>query len=73
MALSNQDKIGIVQQHIKNLQLNKYNLEVSIIEENALENPAQSTLDNLNLQISDVVAKLAVLDTELATLQQAGQ
>ena len=73
MALSNQDKIGIVQQHIKNLQLNKYNLEVSIIEENALENPAQSTLDNLNLQISDVVAKLAVLDTELANLQQAGQ
>jgi type I restriction-modification system DNA methylase subunit len=73
MALSNQDKISVVQQHIKNLQLNKYNLEVSIVEENALENPAQSTLDSLNSQISDIVAKLAALDTELTTLQQAGQ
>jgi len=73
MSLTNQDKIGIVQQHIKNLQLNKYNLEVSIVEENALQTPAQSTLDSLNSQIADVVAKLAVLDTELTTLQQAGQ
>lgn len=69
MVLSTQDKIGIVQQHIKNLQLNKYNLEVSIVEENALQNPAQSTLDSLNSQISDIVAKLAVLNTELTTLE----
>lgn len=71
MVLSTQDKIGIVQQHIKNLQLNKYNLEVSIVEENALENPAQSTLDSLNSQISDIVAKLAVLNTELTTLESS--
>jgi hypothetical protein len=73
MSLSNQDKISIVEQHIKNLQLNKYNLEVSVVEENALENPAQSTLDSLNSQIADVVTKLAALNTELSTLQQAGQ
>ena len=34
--LSNEEKAGIINQHLKNLQYNKFNLEISVVEENAL-------------------------------------
>jgi hypothetical protein len=73
MALNNQDKISIVEQHIRNLEVNKFNIELSIAEENSVESPSESILHGLNGQLANVIAKISTLNTELTTLQQAGQ
>ena len=67
-TLSNEDKLGIVDQHIKNVEYSKYNLELSIIEENAVATPNAEAIASLNTQIAQVNAKLQALETEKASL-----
>lgn len=67
-TLSNEDKTSIINQHKRNVENSKYNLELSILEENAVSSPTQSTIDDLNAKIADLDAKLAVLDAELNSL-----
>lgn len=69
ISLTNEEKIDIVNQHIRNLQLNKYNLSLSVLEESASAVPNQSTIDALQLQINDLDAKISALTSELNTLQ----
>jgi len=67
-TLSNAEKIAVINQHIKNIEYSKYNLEISIIEENAATAPSQETIDSLNDQIADLENKKAALNSEIATL-----
>lgn len=66
--LSNEDKLAIINSHKKNIEFNKYNIQISIIEENAIDNPSQETIASLNSQIEDYNDKLAALDAEIASL-----
>ena len=66
--LTNEEKAGIVNQHKRNIEMSKYNLQLSLLEENALDTPNAETVASLNAQIADLTDKLAVLDTELASL-----
>lgn len=69
IQLTNEEKISIITQHIRNLEFNKYNLNVSLIEENALAIPNQATIDSVNLQISEANTKITALNAEIASLQ----
>ena len=66
--LTNEEKAAIVSQHIKNIEYSIYNLEVSIIEEEAVQAPDSSKISNLSSDITELNAKKAALTTELATL-----
>jgi CII-binding regulator of phage lambda lysogenization HflD len=66
--LTNEDKISIVNQHKKNVEYSKYNLQVSLIEENAVTSPDQDAIDALNDKITEINKKLTALDAELASL-----
>lgn len=66
--LTNEEKISIINSHIKNLEYNKYNLEISVIEENAKATPVSETLISLNSQISETSAQIVALESELASL-----
>lgn len=68
IELSNEEKTAIVNSHIKNLTYNKYNLEISIIEENAKATPNSTNLSSLNAQISEIDDQMAALQAELASL-----
>lgn len=68
MTLAKEEKIEIVGQHIKNLEYNKYNITLSIIEENAATIPNQSVLDSLSIQEADINAKINALNIELTEL-----
>lgn len=68
MALTKEEKIEIVGQHIKNLDYNKYNITLSIVEENAASVPNQSVLDSLSVQEADIDAKINALNAELTEL-----
>jgi hypothetical protein len=69
MTLSNSEKTSLIQQHQRNNQLNKYSLELALIEENALVSPNQETVSSLTNQISDCERKLAALAEELAAIE----
>jgi len=63
--ITNEEKLAIVSQHIKNLELNKFNLELSLIEENAKADPNQNNITPIEADIDDVVAKITALTVEL--------
>lgn len=67
-TLSNEDKVSLINQHKRNVEFAKYNIELSIIEENAVSEPNAETLAGLNEQIADFNSKISALDAELADL-----
>lgn len=68
--LSNEQKSELIDSHIKNLAYNKYNFELSLIEENSLTNKNQGAIDSITEQISFIDAKIAALETEKASLTE---
>lgn len=66
--LSNEEKITVVNQHLRTLAFSKYNHEVSVMEEQASPEPAQDTLDALNKEIQLLDSKITALNNEIASL-----
>jgi hypothetical protein len=63
--LTNEDKAGVINQHLKTLSYNKFNLELSKIEESAKSLPTASVLTDLTSQILEVNTKIDALLAEL--------
>ncbi len=66
--LTNEEKTGIINQHKRNIVFNRYNIELSLMEENALTTPNAETVASLTAQIAELDRKLAALDEELEAL-----
>jgi hypothetical protein len=66
--LSNEEKAGIINQHLKNLHYNKFNIEISIVEETAKTTPEAEVLANLNTQLADFDSRIEALEAELDKL-----
>lgn len=66
--LSVDEKIGILNSHKKNIAFNKYNLVVSLMEENAKDNPNQSLIADHNAQMAQMDKQIEALQAELETL-----
>lgn len=62
--LTNEEKMAIVNQHVKNVITNIYNLEVSLIAESSLESPSQDILNGINLQLEKEKSKKSALMAE---------
>lgn len=69
MALSNEEKIEIIQQHLKNVEYNVYNITISILEENSVLVPNTISIDALEQQLDDLNSKTTALTAELGKLQ----
>lgn len=69
IELTNEEKIGIVEQHLKNIVLNEYNIILSISQNGALSSPNQEVTNSLRAQLRDIQAQKAVLNDELTSLQ----
>ena len=67
--LTNADKLNVVNQHIKNLDFQIYNLELDLIVANA-ESPVNSeTVSGINSRLTSLNAKRALLAAEASPLQ----
>jgi ABC-type phosphate transport system auxiliary subunit len=64
-TLTNADKVNIINSKMKNLVYTKYNLDLDIIIENAKVTPSAASVSALNSSIAEIVAQIAVLQTEL--------
>ena len=67
--ITNEEKMGIINQHMRNVQVNKYNLELTLLEENALTSPNTETVTAITAQIAEANKKITVLETELESVQ----
>ena len=53
-TLSKEDKISIINQHKRNIEYSKYNIEISIIEEESVDSPSESSINSLKEQLSEL-------------------
>lgn len=67
-TLSNEDKLAIAAQHKRNLEYSKYNLDLSLIEENAATSPRTDVVASLTLEISELNNKISAIENEMANL-----
>lgn len=69
--LSNDEKAHIISQFIKNLAYSRYNVQVSLIAENAVTMPNQNNIDSFTLQLNEIDEKIAALEVELSNIEGA--
>lgn len=69
MELTNEEKIGILNQHIKNVLINKYNVQIAVIAEESATVIDQTKINDLNSQMSSEQSKYNALLLELESLQ----
>jgi len=67
--LTNDEKINIITQHLRTLGFARYNLEVSLMEEQA-SNPSEEAVTSLTAQIGELDSKIEVLVAEAVRLQE---
>lgn len=67
-VLTTQEKTDIITQHLRNLELSIYNLELSILEEQSKSTPEAAILASYNSDLSDLNAKKTSLLDELESL-----
>lgn len=68
--LSKEERTQIVNSRKKNLAMNQYNLDLTVIEENAKATPDQESLTSINAQILVIDNQLAALDAELQSISE---
>lgn len=67
--LDNNEKITIVKQHLRNIAINKFNLELSIAEANSMLRPNTAMVDSYNVQLTDLTSQELALSQKLAELE----
>ena len=68
IELTPEEKIGIINSHIKNVTYSKYNCEIALIEENAKLTPNEAVIAKLNTDISEASAQIVALEAEKDSL-----
>lgn len=66
--LTAEDKIAVINSHIKNINYNKFNAELVIIEENASTEPSATKISDANATISESNAQIAALEAQIEAL-----
>jgi hypothetical protein len=66
--LSKEEKIAIINQHIRNARLNEYNGQVALIVENTKDQINQIDVDQLKKQIVSEQNKIEILQKEIDRL-----
>ena len=62
--LSKEEKLAVITTHMKNVQLNRYNAELSLLQEQAVSLPKEQNIQTLNDTIAQADAQLAALQQE---------
>lgn len=62
--LSKDEKLAVIQSHMKNVALNKYNAELALLEEQASSSPKSQNIQAVNDTIAQSDAQLTALQQE---------
>lgn len=66
--LSDADKLGVLNSHKKNLLYTQYNLDISVLLENASVSPEPTLLSQYQTSLEEVNNKISVLNTMIDEL-----
>lgn len=69
-TLSNSEKSSSIRSKIKNIQYQKFNLELDILSESAISDPNESYLQEIQQQVNDLNLRQAALKSELDLLEE---
>ena len=69
-SLTNEEKINIVNQHIRSIEFASYNADLDLIEANAVSSTDASVIAEINARKASIDAKLTALNAEKASLQE---
>lgn len=67
--LTAEEKIAVIDSHIRNILHNKFNAELSIIEQNATATPSVANLEAANAQIAQAEAQIVALQAQRTALE----
>lgn len=68
--LSNEEKLSVINQHLKNVEFSKYNAELSLIEENSVSSPDEEVISTMTARIAELNSKILALETEKSQLTE---
>ena len=68
-SLTNEEKINIVNQHIRSIEFASYNADLDLIEANAISSTDTSVIAEINARKASIDAKLTALNAEKTSLQ----
>lgn len=68
IELSKEEKIQIINSHLRNLAYSKYNLELDILQENAKTDVSAPSVASLELLVTEISSQISALDAELAAV-----
>lgn len=71
-TLTDEEKLQILRSHVKNLQHNKYNIELYILAEQSIDVPNESNIISYQMQLDDINDKQAALEAQIATIEAGG-
>ena len=61
MSVSDDDKVSIINNHIRNIELTKYTSEIMLMTQQAISSPDQRLIDMYTAQIADANLQLSIL------------
>lgn len=67
-VLTNEDKLDIINQHLRSIDYAIYNAELDKLEAEAVENPEAGVIDTLTTRLANLNSKRSVLITEKESL-----
>lgn len=70
-VLTNEEKINIINQHIRNLEFTKYNIYLDLLQANSI-NATENILQEISSRQNEVDIKLAILESEKESLTNEG-
>ena len=68
IELTNEEKLGIVNQHIKSIDYTIYGLELDLLEAQAVDSPDATQISSINNRISSANNRRTVLVEERSSL-----
>jgi hypothetical protein len=67
--ITKEDKLEIVASRIHDLKINKFNLELTLLEEASISSPNTDDVDSINLQIEVYSSKITALENKYTIIQ----
>jgi hypothetical protein len=69
IEVTKEDKLEIVASRIHDLKINKFNLELTLLEESSISSPNTADVESINLQIEVYNSKITALEDKYTIIQ----
>jgi hypothetical protein len=67
--ISKEEKLNLVAARIRGVKVDKFNAELNLVEQNALENPDSSVVASADKVISNAALQITALEAQYTSIQ----